>query len=157
TLVMGMAMPVGVTMIRIVIERGLGLADQRFTIGDRDPVVIGMDFAEGQEAMAIAAIFHEAGLERGLHPRDRGELHVACERPAAGYFDVELFKFPAVQHRDPGLLRVGGIDQHCFGHAYGTPRAKRRPRLTRAAARIGLVNSRCSSSLPVAFRIPTPL
>jgi len=27
--------------------------DQRLTVGDRDLVVVGMDFAEGQEAVAV--------------------------------------------------------------------------------------------------------
>lgn len=42
----------------------LGL-DQRLPIRDRNLVVIGMDFAEGEEAVAVAAIFDEGGLERG--------------------------------------------------------------------------------------------
>jgi hypothetical protein len=36
--------------------------DQRLTVGDRDLVVVGMDFAEGEEAVTIAAIFDEGGL-----------------------------------------------------------------------------------------------
>jgi len=116
-----------------------------------------MDFAEGQEAVAVAAVFHKARLERRLHAGDLGEVDVSFERPAAGYFDVELFKLPSVHHRDPRLFRVGGIDQHCLGHASESPRAKRRPRVTRTAARIGLVKSRCSSSQPVAISTGMPL
>ncbi len=41
----------------------LGL-DQCLPVGDRDLVVIGMDFAEGEEAVAVAAIFDEGGLEQ---------------------------------------------------------------------------------------------
>ena len=37
--------------------------DQRQTVGDRDLVVIGVDFAEGEEAVAVAAIFDEGGLQ----------------------------------------------------------------------------------------------
>ena len=36
--------------------------DQGLTIGDRDLVIVGMDFAEGEEAVAIAAIFDKGGL-----------------------------------------------------------------------------------------------
>ncbi len=43
-------------------ERRLGLADQRFAIGDRDPVIGGMDLAEGEEAMAVSDILHETDL-----------------------------------------------------------------------------------------------
>ena len=37
--------------------------DQRLTVGDRDLVVVGMDFAEGQEAMAVAAILDKGRLQ----------------------------------------------------------------------------------------------
>src|SRR3954463_2142443 len=37
--------------------------DHCLTGGDRDLVVVGGDFAEGQEAVAVAAIFDEGGLQ----------------------------------------------------------------------------------------------
>ena len=37
--------------------------DQRLTVGDRDLVIVGMNFAEGEEAVAVAAIFDEGGLQ----------------------------------------------------------------------------------------------
>ena len=37
--------------------------DQRLTVGDRDLVIVGMDFAEGEEAVAVAAIFDEGRLQ----------------------------------------------------------------------------------------------
>src|SRR4051812_33522415 len=37
--------------------------DQCLTVGDRDLVVVGVDFAEGKEAVAVAAIFDEGGLQ----------------------------------------------------------------------------------------------
>jgi hypothetical protein len=37
--------------------------DQRLTVGDRDLVIVGVNFAEGEEAVAIAAIFDEGRLE----------------------------------------------------------------------------------------------
>ena len=36
--------------------------DQRLTVGDRDLVIIGMDFAKGQEAVPVAAILDEGSL-----------------------------------------------------------------------------------------------
>jgi hypothetical protein len=50
--------------------------DQCLPVGDRDLVVVGMDFAEGEEAVAVAAIFNESGLERGFDPGDLGEVDV---------------------------------------------------------------------------------
>jgi len=40
----------------------LGL-DQRLTVGDRNLVVVRMDFAEGEKAVTVAAIFDEGGLQ----------------------------------------------------------------------------------------------
>ena len=48
------------------------LAQQRVAIGLGDLVVIRMDFREGQEAVAVAAIVDERRLERGLHAGDLG-------------------------------------------------------------------------------------
>src|SRR5262249_57266997 len=44
--------------------RALLFGDQRLPVGDRDLVVVGMDFAERQEAVAIAAVFDERRLQR---------------------------------------------------------------------------------------------
>ena len=66
--------------LRLAFDCGLGFADQRFAIGDRDPVVVGMDFAERQEAMAVSAILDETGLQRGFYAGDFGEVDVAFER-----------------------------------------------------------------------------
>jgi hypothetical protein len=37
--------------------------DQGLTVGNGNLVVIGMDFAEGEEAVPVAAIFDECGLQ----------------------------------------------------------------------------------------------
>jgi hypothetical protein len=37
--------------------------DQRLAIGDRNLIIIRVDFAEGQKAVAVAAIFDEGGLQ----------------------------------------------------------------------------------------------
>ncbi|WP_283810242.1 hypothetical protein [Bradyrhizobium sp. Gha] len=93
----------------------LGL-DQRLTVGNRDLVVIGMDFAEGEEAVAIAAVFDEGGLERGFDPCDLGEVDIPAQLLALRGLEVKLFDAIAADHDDPGLFRVGGIDQHLVGH-----------------------------------------
>ncbi|WP_321576631.1 hypothetical protein [Bradyrhizobium barranii] len=93
----------------------LGL-DQRLPVGDRDLVVVGMDFAEGEEAVAVAAIFDKGGLERGLHPGDLGEVDIPAQLLALRSLEIKLFDAIAADHDDPGLLRVGGIDQHLVGH-----------------------------------------
>jgi hypothetical protein len=90
--------------------------DQRLTVGDRDLIIVGMDFAEGQEAMAVAAIFNEGRLQRRFYARDLGEIDVSAKLFALGGLEVKLFDSIAADHNDPGLFRVGGIDQHFVGH-----------------------------------------
>ena len=41
----------------------LFFVDQRLPIGDRDLLIVRMYFAEGQEAMAIAAVVDKGGLQ----------------------------------------------------------------------------------------------
>ena len=102
---------------RIGFGLGLGFrlgffAQQRLPVGDRDLIVVGMDFAEGEEAVAIATVVDEGRLQGGLYTRDFGEVDVAAERLASGRFVVE-FLYPAVpQHHDPSLLGMRGIDEH---------------------------------------------
>jgi hypothetical protein len=90
--------------------------DQCLPVGDRDLVVVGMDFAEGEEAVAVAAIFNESGLERGFDPCDLGEVDIPAQLLALRGLEVKLFDAIAADHDDPGLFRVGGIDQHLVGH-----------------------------------------
>src|SRR5258705_526740 len=53
--------------------------DQRLRVGDRDLVIVGMDFAEGEEAVGVAAIFDEGRLQRRFYARDLGEIDVAAQ------------------------------------------------------------------------------
>jgi hypothetical protein len=93
--------------------------DQRLTIGDRNLIIVRMDFAEGQEAMAVAAIFNEGCLQRWLYAGDLGEIDVSAQLLALGSLEVKLFDTIAADHNDPSLFRVGGVDQHFVGH-FGT-------------------------------------
>jgi hypothetical protein len=93
--------------------------DQRLTVGDRDLIIVGVNFAEGQEAVAVAAIFDEGGLQRRLYAGDFGEIDVTAQLLALGGLEVKLFDAIAADDNDPGLFRVGSIDQHFVGH-FGT-------------------------------------
>ncbi len=55
---------------------GLG-CEQRHPVRDGDLVVVRVDFRKRQEALAIAAIFDERGLQRRLYPRHLGQIDVA--------------------------------------------------------------------------------
>ncbi|WP_305764991.1 hypothetical protein [Bradyrhizobium sp. LCT2] len=119
----GVAVTRAAAAVRAVLALFLGFAmglllglDQRLPVGNRDLVVVGMDFAEGEEAVAVAAIFDEGGLERGFDPGDLGEVDIPAQLLALRRLEIKLFDAIAADHDDPGLLRVGGIDQHLVGH-----------------------------------------
>ena len=88
-----------------------------------------MDFAERQEAVPVAAIFDEGGLQRRFDARDLGEVDVAAQLLALGGLEIKFFDAIAANHNDPGLFRVGGVDQHFVGHlgTLGGGRVARRP------------------------------
>jgi hypothetical protein len=90
--------------------------DQGLTIGDRDLVIVGMDFAEGQKAMAIATVFDEGSLQRWLDARDFGEVDVAAQLLALSRLEIKFLDAISAHHNHPGLFRMGGIDQHFVGH-----------------------------------------
>jgi hypothetical protein len=93
--------------------------DQGLTIGDRNLIIIWMDFAEGEKAVTVAAIFDEGGLKGRFYARDLGEVDVAAQLFALGGLEIKLFDTIAADHNDPGLFQVGGVDQHFVGH-FGT-------------------------------------
>src|SRR3981189_218404 len=73
------------------VSLGLGVAmgalllvDQRLPVGDGDLVVVGMDFAESEEAVAVAAVVDEGSLKRRLDARDLGEIDVTAKLLAVG-------------------------------------------------------------------------
>src|SRR5205085_8346446 len=65
--------------------------DQGLAVGNRDLVIVGMNFAEGQKAMAIAAIFDEGGLQRRLYARDLGKVDIAAQLFALGGLEIKFF------------------------------------------------------------------
>src|ERR1700682_4665520 len=90
--------------------------DQRLAIGDRTLIIARMDFAEAQKAVTVAAVFDEGRLQRRLYARDLGEIDVAAQLLALSGLEIKFFAAIAADHNDPGLFRVGGIDQHVVGH-----------------------------------------
>ena len=66
--------------------------------------------------MAATAIFHEGRLQAGLYADDFGEIDIAFELLLGRGLDVEILEAVTVQHHNAGFFRVGGVDQHAFGH-----------------------------------------
>ncbi len=95
----------------------LGLfAEQRFAIFLRDLVIVGVDFAEGQEAVAIAAIIDERRLKRRFDPGDLGEIDIALELLVLGGFEIKFLDPVSLDDRHPGFFRVARVDQHARCH-----------------------------------------
>ena len=92
--------------------RGGFLVKQSLTIGDRDLIIVGMDFVEREKAVAIAAVIHEGRLQRRLNACHFREVDVAAQKLASSTFEIELL-YPAVAlDHDPSLLGMRGINKH---------------------------------------------
>jgi hypothetical protein len=87
-----------------------------------------MDLAEGEEPVPVAAVFHEGGLQGRFDARDLREVDVAPELSPVSGLEVEFLDFLTAYHHDPGLLRVGGIDEHFVRHdGLSTWRSRAKP------------------------------
>ena len=92
------------------------LLEQCDAVGDRDLVIIGMDFGKGQKTMAIAAVIDESGLKRRLHAGHLGEVNITSQRHFVGGLEIEFLDFVTAKHHHPSFLRVGGVYKHFVGH-----------------------------------------
>ena len=92
------------------------MLEQALPVGDGDLVVVGMDFAEGEEAVPVAAVFDEGRLQAGLYPDHLGEIDVALELALGRCLDIEILEPVTIQHHHAGFFRVRGVDQHSLGH-----------------------------------------
>jgi hypothetical protein len=93
--------------------------DQGLTIGDRNLIIVRMDFAEGEKAVTVAAILDDGSLQGWFYARDLGEVDIAAQLLALSGLEIKFFDSIAADHDDPGLFRMGGIDQHFVWH-FGT-------------------------------------
>ena len=99
-----------IVLVLVVVRLG----HDGFAVGDGDLVIVRVDFVEGQEAVAIAAVFDEGGLKAGLYAGDLGEVDVAAKLALRTGFEIEFLNLASVHDGDPGFLRVGRVDQHCL-------------------------------------------
>ena len=111
---LGAAAAVVFLVLRAVV--GAPFPEQRLPVRDGDLEVIGVDFGKGQKAVAVAAVIDKGRLQRRLHPCHLGEIDVSGKLPFVHRLEVEFFNLVSVHHHDAGFFRMGGIDQHLFGH-----------------------------------------
>ena len=99
-------------------EQGVAVLDRvldaRVARVDALAEVVLRDLLERQEAVAVLAVVHEAGLQRRLHPRDHGLVDVALALFAPFELGFEVEQLLAVDDRQPPLFGLRGIDQHAF-------------------------------------------
>ena len=77
-----------------------------------DLIVVGMDFAEGKEAVAVTAEVDESCLQRRFDPGYLGEIDIAFDLLVFGRFKIEFFNPVALHDRYPGFFRVARVDEH---------------------------------------------
>ena len=88
----------------------------RIPIGDRNLVVIGMDFRERQKPVSVAAVVEECRLQRRLDARYLGEIDIAPQLLAVSGFEIEFLNAISAQYDHPGFLRMRRIDEHLVCH-----------------------------------------
>ena len=71
-------------------EGGVLVGEASLAVGDRYLVVVGMDFREGEEAMAVAAILHEGRLQRRLDARHLGKIDISLELFVLSRFEIKF-------------------------------------------------------------------
>lgn len=94
---------------------GLGLQES-LTVGEGNLIVIRVDFGEGQEAVAVAAVIDEGRLERRLDARDLGKVDIAADLLLVFGFEVEFFYAVPAYDDNPRLLSVRRVDKHFLCH-----------------------------------------
>ena len=114
------AMPARTPIPIVLIFGGaLGAAlfvDQGLPVGDRDLIVVRMNFAERQEAVAVAAVIDKGGLQRRLNARHFRQIDIASELFTLSRLEVEFLDAIAAQDDYPGLFRMRRVDKHFVGH-----------------------------------------
>ena len=105
------------TLLLLLLDmRGGFFLKQRLPVGDRDLVIIRMDFGEGEEAVPVAAVIDEGGLQGRFDPCHLRQIDVAAQRLLGGGFEIEFFDAITSEHHHPGFFRMGCVDQHFVGH-----------------------------------------
>src|SRR5690606_12320561 len=139
----------GIALELVLLGGSLGFrGEERLPVGDRDLVVIGVNFGEGEETVAVSAIFHERGLQGGLHPGDPGEIDVSLELLLGLRFEIEFFDSVTADYDYSCFLRVRGVDQHLVRHYDVSPRQAGRGALSLDAWRHTALTGRSSECLP---------
>jgi hypothetical protein len=113
---MASAAPIAAVMVFILVLDMRVFFEQRLPISNGDLVIIRVNFREGEEAVTVTAVIDEGRLQRRFYAGDLGEIDIAAEWFFIRRFEVEFLDAITSQHHNPGLFRVGGVDDHFVGH-----------------------------------------
>src|ERR1700722_305848 len=82
---------------------GLGflVGEKRQAVGDRNLVVVRMNFRKGQESLPVASVLDESGLQGRFDPGYLGEINISLERSFRGRLKIKFFDFLSVENNDP--------------------------------------------------------
>ena len=97
-------------------DLGLDFGQKRFAVGDRQLIVIGVDFGKRQEPVAIATIVDKGRLQGWFNPCHTGQIDVGFYRAAVCRFVVDLFDATINHNHDPGFITAGRVDKHFLAH-----------------------------------------
>ena len=77
-----------------------------------------MDLTEGEEALAVAAIFHKGRLKRRLDAGYACEIDITFELLPVFRFVVKILNACSAQQHNPRFFALAGVDQQSFGHEW---------------------------------------
>ena len=83
-------------------------------VGRAGLVVALVDFLQRQKAVALGAVFDEAGFEGRLYAGDLALVDVGLALLAGSGFDVKIDQPLAVDDGNPQLFRLRGVDENTF-------------------------------------------
>lgn len=86
------------------------LGDQPFTVRDGDLIIVGMNFAEGEEPVTVPTVIDEGGLQRRFDADDFGEVDVAFDLFLCRCLYIKFLKARPIQNHHASFLGVRGID-----------------------------------------------
>ena len=101
---------------RLFLGRFGFLGEQPFAVCLRNLIVVGVDFAEGEEAVPVAAEIDERRLQAGFYSGYLGEVDVTLDLLVFGRFEIEFLNPVSLEHRHPRFFRVARIDKHARCH-----------------------------------------
>ncbi len=103
--------------------------EQGQAVGDRYLVIIGVDFAEREKAVAIAAIIDEGSLKRGFYPRHLGQIDVPANLFLRLGLEIKFLDTVSANDGDPGFLRMRRVYEHLVVcHCFQSPQMRNRTR-----------------------------